>query len=377
MARLRNISDFRRGGVGFEKTQDSFASESTWASSSSVASLPTVSASADTLPSLDFGGAVGTLDSLPELPFESFETEHVVDEERWGIDALYHQGFELEEFLDEVMFDGKIASFEDHLHNGCFTGLRRAVRVSDDKELIVKTVSCARGRLPTAERQALAAEYHLLTTLQHPCVVSPLMFLETAYDAWLVMDCEALRTVQGHVERHGPFAEVLAKSLFSQLLKGLSYIHGHGLVHGGVRPSSLLYHGKDQLKLTNFEHTRQIGEATSPPTPSSSAMPYEAPEVLLGEAGTDRADMWAAGMSLYFKLLAVLPFDVRQPAVIQALARSILPSDLHELKVDGQIARLLACCLRPEASLRPSAEAALQEVLPQGPAKSATRFATI
>jgi hypothetical protein len=88
-----------------------------------------------------------------------------------------------------------------------------------------------------------------------------------------------------------------ARTLADQLCDALSYLHSKGVVHRDLKPSNLLvtFAGK-QLKVIDFGYADT--EAHSILKQPAGTASYAAPEVLAGESGDSRSDLYSAGKAL-------------------------------------------------------------------------------
>ncbi|CAE8615424.1 unnamed protein product [Polarella glacialis] len=81
-----------------------------------------------------------------------------------------------------------------------------------------------------------------------------------------------------------------------QLVRGLGFIHGRGIVHCDIKPQNLLMDGKTQtLKICDFGTAKRMifGETQRPYVCSRY---YRAPELILGATNyTTSVDLWSAG----------------------------------------------------------------------------------
>lgn len=80
------------------------------------------------------------------------------------------------------------------------------------------------------------------------------------------------------------------RELLTSTLDALSYLHSHGLVHGGLRPSNVMAAG-ELLKLSCAD-VQRAGE----PSGKTSPEPYDAPEA--SRALSPASDIWALGIML-------------------------------------------------------------------------------
>jgi len=97
-----------------------------------------------------------------------------------------------------------------------------------------------------------------------------------------------------------PYAPEVAKSLFKQLLNGLSALHQHGIIHRNLKPKHLLLDyksgGEVTLKISDFALTRVNTEPKMDFTPDQVTIWYRPPEILMGDKQyTTSVDIWSAG----------------------------------------------------------------------------------
>ena len=104
-----------------------------------------------------------------------------------------------------------------------------------------------------------------------------------------------------------------AMSAIQQVLGGLAYAHGRGIVHRDIKPSNLLLTRDGLVKITDFGIAK-IGLRDQTHTGVMVGTPqYMAPEQYMGGPVDCRCDVHAAGAVLY-ELLAGAPAFVGQNA---------------------------------------------------------------
>eukprot|EP00429_Kryptoperidinium_foliaceum_P104958 CAMPEP_0176248202 /NCGR_PEP_ID=MMETSP0121_2-20121125/33347_1 /TAXON_ID=160619 /ORGANISM="Kryptoperidinium foliaceum, Strain CCMP 1326" /LENGTH=374 /DNA_ID=CAMNT_0017587877 /DNA_START=98 /DNA_END=1219 /DNA_ORIENTATION=+ len=212
------------------------------------------------------------------------------------------------------------------------------------------------------------------------------------WSAQLVLDFATTTTIQSYVDSNGPIAEAAATGLFAQLLRGLAHIHGFGVAHSGVAPSSMLFdEGARILKITDFGHARlsstgfplsSVDEdatvASSGEGEMSPELSYQAPEQLFRRSWNERADIWAAGLSLHFTMLSRLPFDVQDEITVELLKAGRLPIPLSGNcgifgGMPARASNTLRRCLAVLARSRPSAIELLKQVAVEESGGTTTR----
>lgn len=110
---------------------------------------------------------------------------------------------------------------------------------------------------------------------------------------------ESLRTL----EESGRMDAARAIAVISQVLEALAYLHRRGLVHGNVKPESVIVDADGTVRLTDFAGWAAAGGRS----PMGSAHAYLGPEVARGEPLDQRSDIYSAGVVLYEALTGRLP----------------------------------------------------------------------
>jgi len=92
------------------------------------------------------------------------------------------------------------------------------------------------------------------------------------------------------------FTESEVKCLSLQMIRAVSYMHHHHVIHRDLKMSNLLYNSRGQLKIADFGLSRKFTEGSSTMTPKVVTLWYRAPEILLGSRTYDQSiDCWAIG----------------------------------------------------------------------------------
>jgi hypothetical protein len=111
--------------------------------------------------------------------------------------------------------------------------------------------------------------------------------------------------------RSGELDDASAIEAAAQVLEGLAHAHARGIVHRDVKPSNvLLAEGKSvSVRVLDFG-LAQIREAETLTAQGDvpGTLAYISPERLAGQATTEAADVWAAGVMLWEALAGRHPF---------------------------------------------------------------------
>ncbi|GAA4593092.1 hypothetical protein GCM10023194_56570 [Planotetraspora phitsanulokensis] len=149
--------------------------------------------------------------------------------------------------------------------------------------------------LPSARLHALG-EARAAARLAHPAIVTVHDLLEDQGRLWMVTELLRGLTLRETVRHLSRLPIHWAAWVGFQLLAGIRYAHGNGVLHDGIRPSRVLL-TEERVVLTGF------GFATPENAPAQAATvptPYAAPERALGARPAEASDLWSFGATLYF-----------------------------------------------------------------------------
>lgn len=100
--------------------------------------------------------------------------------------------------------------------------------------------------------------------------------------------------------------EMLARTYFQQLIKGLDYIHSHGVAHLDLKLENIMMGTDYTLKLIDFD---QAQPTTDQLVTSGGSVGYRAPEIVNEECNNPAAaDIYSAGIILYTFVAKEYPF---------------------------------------------------------------------
>ncbi|MGH8112414.1 MAG: bifunctional serine/threonine-protein kinase/formylglycine-generating enzyme family protein [Rhodanobacteraceae bacterium] len=99
-------------------------------------------------------------------------------------------------------------------------------------------------------------------------------------------------------------------ALLRELLAGLAHAHRQGVVHGGIKPSNVLFDEHGDAKLADFGMARCAAELG---LPRPEANGYLSPEQARGDPPDARSDIYGTGMLAYELLTGALPFQDSGP----------------------------------------------------------------
>lgn len=197
---------------------------------------------------------------------------------------------------------------------GAFGCVRLATCSSTKETVAIKCVKLA------CITESTLQEVRNHRSLQHPYVIKYKDAFTTRQHLCIVMEYARQGTLFDCVKQFGRLPEAYARWFFQQLVLGLDYCHKRGVVHRDISPLNLLLQQEDGLplpvlKICDFGLSRDTRAGRHTHGSRVGTPAFMAPEVLLGVAGRDErlADIWSAGVCLYFMLTGKLPFEHELP----------------------------------------------------------------
>eukprot|EP00741_Cyanophora_paradoxa_P004384 tig00000802_g4255.t1 len=100
-----------------------------------------------------------------------------------------------------------------------------------------------------------------------------------------------------------------ARSVFRQLMMALEYMHCHNVCHRDIKPENMLLTGDGVLKVTDFGVSVACEGDDDTQLKTAGTPAFMPPEACTGSRFHGKpADVWAAGVSLYYLATGRLPF---------------------------------------------------------------------
>ncbi len=166
-----------------------------------------------------------------------------------------------------------------------------------------------------------------------------------------------------------------ALDLAVQIADGVADAHSHGIIHGDLRPETIIVTAKGNAKVLDFglaQWTRggmvRASAAGNPDalTPEAAAiLGYLSPEQAIGSAVDPRTDVFSIGTLTYEMVTGRNPFAGGTPAVtmMKVIQGKATPASHLNPAVPVELDAILARALTPDLDLRQQSAAALSAEL--------------
>jgi eukaryotic-like serine/threonine-protein kinase len=212
-------------------------------------------------------------------------------------------------------------------------------------------------------------EARALARVRHPNVVTVYELVHKAEPPFLVMEYLEgeeleLRLTPGSE----PMAPAEALKTIRPVVTALVAAHEAGVLHRDIKPSNVMVGAGGRVTLIDFGIASRAaaGSATEAGSDGLMGTPYYlAPEVLAGEEGDARADLFAVGVTLFRMLTLCHPFEGRSLGALRAVhLRDEGPPALRELRPELPVplAEVVRRCLLPWEERYASAAELLREL---------------
>ncbi|KAM0720837.1 hypothetical protein Q7P37_003122 [Cladosporium fusiforme] len=243
---------------------------------------------------------------------------------------------------------------------------------SDDKSLGKLRAVKVLKRLKDVhyERELNAVAFFSHEKYRH-CFVESFGWFDTTDEIFIAMEYLPNGDLQHHLDQTGPAPESEARTIVSQVLEALLYVHENGFTHRDLKLANIMIVDKGPMwwvKVTDFGTSKRSTENMTSMRTRSGTFQYMAPEVLeyfwedkecddVGTSYTNAVDVWALGVISHLLLTGRTPFQGHFSRKLQdyAAGRTTFPADIllsHNLTLEARdfTERLLA----PQPLDRPS-----------------------
>jgi hypothetical protein len=169
-------------------------------------------------------------------------------------------------------------------------------------EVAVKLLHPHLARDPSV-RERFRRELSIARSLEHPGIVRLFDLHEHRGRPFISMELLRGRTLEQRMLGEGALPAEEARAIAREICAALRAAHSQGVVHRDLKPQNVFLTGTGVVKVLDFGLARVLGEARLTTEGAAGTPGYIAPEVLAGEPGDARADLYALG-AIWFEMLA-------------------------------------------------------------------------
>ena len=203
---------------------------------------------------------------------------------------------------------------DEPIGTGWFSEVWRATDAALSRPVAVKLLHPAYAQQPEALARFRAQARHA-AAVWHENITHIYDYDEPAEgpQPYLVMELVDGSSLAG-VLAGGPLDAARTMDVVAQAAAGLQAAHAMGLVHGDIKPGSLLLASAGTVKITDWGISRAIGSVPVTGIVTGTAE-YLAPEQITGARAAPAGDLYALGVVAYECLTGAPPFVGEPPDV--------------------------------------------------------------
>jgi len=136
----------------------------------------------------------------------------------------------------------------------------------------------------------------------------------------------------GDIIKDSPLIEESAIDLALEVAEALKYIDQFGIIHRDIKPDNILISSAGEVKLVDFGLSREEHQQTVSLKGEMSGTPqYLAPEYIDGKKLNIRTDIYSLGITLFYMVSGVLPFQAGTPMALLSKQLNEKPPMLNEV----------------------------------------------
>jgi serine/threonine-protein kinase len=254
----------------------------------------------------------------------------------------------------ETLLGGRYR-LEAEIARGAIGAVWRATETGTGERVAIKLLHPEAAARPDLVA-AFITEAEILAEVTHPAIVRARDFVTADGGYALVMELVDGEDLRARVRRDGPVPPAVAADVVGQVADALAYLHGHGVVHGDVKPGNLLVPADGgPVKLADFGVARRVVDDAAGDRAIQATPEYVAPEVVAGSWPAPAADVYALGIVLFELLCGRSPFRGGSPG--QVLNRHGSCAPVPPPGLPPVVWPVIEACLALRPEDRPSAAA--------------------
>uniref|UniRef100_A0A8C2K7Q3 Serine/threonine-protein kinase PLK4 n=1 Tax=Cyprinus carpio TaxID=7962 RepID=A0A8C2K7Q3_CYPCA len=238
------------------------------------------------------------------------------------------------------------------LGKGSFACVYRAKSVNTGLEVAIKMID-KKAMHKAGMVQRVINEVEIQCRLKHPSVLELYNYFEDSNYVYLVLEmCHNGEMSRYLKERKKPFTEEEARHFMHQIVKGMLYLHTHGIMHRDLTLSNLLLTTSMNIKIADFGLATQLKLPSEKHFTMCGTPNYISPEVATRSAHGLESDVWSLGCMFYAFLTGRPPFDT--DTVKHTLNKVVLGEYQMPTHISAEAQDLIQQLLQKNPAVRPS-----------------------
>ncbi|ORX87411.1 Pkinase-domain-containing protein [Anaeromyces robustus] len=220
---------------------------------------------------------------------------------------------------------------------GSFGKVYYGMNTENNQIMAVKQVDIKNKKMV----DSLNAEINLLKDLRHENIVHYYEYGDT-FNVFL--EYVSGGSVASMLSRFGKFTEPLIKSLTSQILSGLEYLHNRSIIHRDIKGANILVDEDGVAKISDFGISKKneyekAYKFNSRMSGFKGTVYWMAPEVVKGKGYSAKVDIWSVGCCVLEMFTGTHPwtgFSEAQPVIYKlcTMNKPAIPDSIGAIAKD-------------------------------------------
>jgi serine/threonine protein kinase len=166
-------------------------------------------------------------------------------------------------------------------------------------------------------RKRFLAEARSMARMSHTGVVKVTDLIEENDTVAFVMEYIDGETLKEYLDRKGKLKDDEIKTIFSQMLDSVGYVHEQNLVHRDIKPSNFMIDKKGKVKLMDFGIAKNTDVNSAEYTQTGTGMQMGTPMYMSPEQITEtksvtaQSDIYSLGVVLWQMVTGQKPYDTK------------------------------------------------------------------
>jgi uncharacterized protein (TIGR02145 family) len=164
-------------------------------------------------------------------------------------------------------------------------------------------------------RNRFLSEARNMARMSHPNIIKVNDLIDDGDTVAFVMEYIEGETLKDYLERKGKLGDEEIKTLFTQMLDAVGYVHEQKLVHRDIKPSNFMITPNGKVKLMDFGIAKNTDASSAEYTQTGTGMQMGTPMYMSPEQITEtksvtaQSDIYSLGVVLWQMVTGRKPYD--------------------------------------------------------------------
>lgn len=190
---------------------------------------------------------------------------------------------------------------------------------------------------------------------------------------YILMDSVRGKSIKEIVQEIGPFSDIYSiRSIIAQIISTLDFIHSNKVLHRDLSDNNVMIEPNGTVKIIDFgcatlfdpqvipEHSPYTIYAEVDPENINKSnlvgtLDFIAPEVLVDSCYSEKSDIWALGVLVFYMYTGHYPFSDDEVDDIYETMYNILENNIiyyYEYEICGPLYEIFSLCCHPDLNSR-------------------------